>query len=154
MDITCPCDSGRLLDHCCGPFISGARHPGTPAELMRSRYTAFAQRNIDYLVATWHPDCQASRWRAELAGQCAATQWRGLTLREESAGKNAQEGFVEFIARFFDVQRQRPGFIHERSRFVRMDDRWYYIDGLHKQPARNDPCPCGSGKKYKKCCGH
>ena len=22
-----------------------------------------------------------------------------------------------------------------------------------KEPGRNDPCPCGSGKKYKKCCG-
>ncbi|WP_413722777.1 YchJ family protein [Sodalis sp. RH23] len=153
VDILCPCDSGLPPDQCCAAFISGARPPRTPGQLMRSRYTAFTQRNVDYLIATWHPDCEAARWRAELTAQCAVTQWRGLVVKAESAGRDAQEGYVEFIARFFDEQRQRPGFIHERSRFVRMDDRWYYVDGLHKQPARNEPCPCGSGNKYKKCCG-
>ncbi|WP_411751462.1 SEC-C metal-binding domain-containing protein, partial [Serratia sp. (in: enterobacteria)] len=43
--------------------------------------------------------------------------------------------------------------MHERSRFLRLEQRWYYIDGTKPQPGRNAICPCGSGKKYKKCCG-
>ncbi|WP_413738741.1 YchJ family protein [Sodalis sp. RH21] len=153
MENPCPCGSGLNLNVCCGPFISGVSVPPTPVALMRSRYTAFARHDVDYLIATWHPACDAARWRGEIAANFAATQWRGLEILQETAGKNADEGYVEFIARFFDQQRQRPGFIHERSRFVRSAERWYYMDGVHKQPARNDPCPCGSGKKYKKCCG-
>lgn len=153
VDTLCPCGSGLRSEQCCAVFISGASRPRTPGQLMRSRYTAFTQANVDYLIATWHPECNATRWRAELAAQCAVSQWRGLSVKAESPGKDPMEGYVEFIARFFDRQRQRPGFIHERSRFVRIDDRWYYVDGVHKQPARNEPCPCGSGNKYKKCCG-
>lgn len=153
MENYCPCCSGIALPDCCGPFIDGARTPASPVALMRSRYTAFARGDVDYLIATWHPQCQAARWRSEITGNFPDTQWLGLEIKHITAGSHADEGYVEFIARFFDRKTLRPGFIHERSRFVRMAERWYYVAGVHQQPAKNAPCPCGSGRKYKKCCG-
>ncbi len=152
MENLCPCQSGLDFQSCCGPLIAGIRPARLPVELMRSRYSAFALGNVDYLIATWHPDCNAVQWRSEISGNFANTQWLGLAILQTTEIKQSDEGYVEFIARFFDKAKQRPGFIHERSRFVRMAERWYYVDGVHKLPARNDPCPCGSGKKYKKCC--
>ncbi len=152
MEITCFCGSGIRAVECCQPYLEGCRQPSNPESLMRSRYSAYVTGNIDYLTATWHPDCQASLWRNELIAGQENTDWRDLQIITSAAGKSADEGFVEFIARYYDRQKQHSGFIHERSRFVRADNRWYYIDGIHLRPGRNDLCPCGSGKKYKKCC--
>ncbi len=149
----CQCGSGSDFDECCGPFISGLRYPLKPVQLMRSRYTAYVLQNIDYLLATWHPDCHAHRWRDDIAAHFPTTEWKKLTIKDVCAGNDSHESYVEFIAVFQDRQTRRPGFIHERSRFVQLNERWYYIDGIHQQPLRNAPCPCGSGKKYKKCCG-
>lgn len=153
MENLCPCQSGVDFQLCCAPLITGTRSPALPVELMRSRYTAFVLQNVDYLIATWHPDSNAAQWRSEISGNFVTTQWLGLVILHTTDVKQSDEGYVEFIARFYDETKQRPGFIHERSRFVRMAERWYYVDGVHKLPARNDPCPCGSGKKFKKCCG-
>ncbi|WP_213993618.1 YchJ family protein [Sodalis sp. dw_96] len=153
MEIPCHCGSGLGFEDCCGPFISGTRYPLTPVQLMRSRYSAYVLQNLDYLIATWHPDCHAEQWRDDITAHFPVTQWKGLTIKDERAGKNSHESYVEFIAVFYDRHTRRPGFIHERSRFVQLNERWYYIDGIHQQPLRNAPCPCGSGKKYKKCCG-
>ncbi|EAX7120348.1 hypothetical protein AIW16_22500, partial [Salmonella enterica] len=60
-------------------------------------------------------------------------------------------GYVSFIARF--SEQGKTGAIIERSRFIKENGQWYYIDGTRPQLGRNDPCPCGSGKKFKKCCG-
>ncbi|MBX4355415.1 SEC-C domain-containing protein, partial [Mycobacterium tuberculosis] len=75
----------------------------------------------------------------------------GLTLFASDEGRAPNEGFVSFVARFND--NNRPGAIIERSRFLKENGQWYYIDGTRPLIARNDPCPCGSGKKFKKCCG-
>jgi SEC-C motif-containing protein len=120
---------------------------------MRSRFTAYVNHNVDYLIATWHPDCGAEAWRNAIVDSFKNTEWLGLTIVEEKAGHEPDEGFVEFIARFTDGESGEPQTMHERSRFLRRDQRWYYIDGTKPQPGRNAMCPCGSGKKYKKCCG-
>ena len=87
--------------------------------------------------------------------------WRGLEIMKLVAGgPNAQTGEVEFLARF--KRQGQIGVHHERATFRRDDGRWVYVDGELNpkapprrvvQGGRNDPCPCGSGKKYKKCCG-
>jgi SEC-C motif-containing protein len=84
--------------------------------------------------------------------------WQKLEiLRSEAGGENDAEGRVEFKAHWLIGGRR--GYLHETSRFLKEDGRWYYLDGqTHPAPAagktgRNDPCPCGSGKKFKKCCG-
>lgn len=119
---------------------------------MRSRYTAYVKQQIDYLIATWHPDCQAEQWRENIVQSFNTTEWKGLVVIAEEKGSCIDEGYVEFIARFADKETEH-GTIHERSRFLCLEQRWYYIDGSKPQVGRNAVCRCGSGKKYKKCCG-
>jgi len=118
---------------------------------MRSRYAAFVIKDADYLIKTWHPSCQAADLRQEIEAGFANTQWLGLTQYETAPGSTPNEGFVSFVARF--IEHNKPGAIIERSRFILEGGQWYYIDGTRPQFGRNDPCPCGSGKKFKKCCG-
>ncbi|MFJ5329588.1 YchJ family protein [Pectobacterium versatile] len=154
MSESCPCCSGLQYNACCQPYLTHAATAAEPAILMRSRYTAYVKHDVDYLIATWHPDLQPEKWRGSLAESCQNSQWLGLTILATSPGKTPDEGYVEFAARYIsESDKQRTEVMRERSRFLRQQDRWYYIDGVHLQTGRNEPCPCGSGKKYKKCCG-
>lgn len=151
MSELCPCGSGMQYSVCCRPFLKGDDIPATPEALMRSRYTAYVLKDADYLIATWHPSSDPQRFHASLEQSFEATRWLSLQIiSAEEPGDNS-EGFVTFFARF--SENQRESFIHERSRFVRVEQRWYYIDGSYPETGRNDRCPCGSGKKFKKCCG-
>ena len=126
---------------------------------MRSRYTAYARGAIDYLMAT-HAGSNAAE-RAAIEKWSKESRWQSLEiLHTERGGAGDEDGVVEFIAR--GLSGGKPFAHHERSRFRRTDGRWLYVDGDRPKPAparreatpgRNDPCPCGSGKKYKKCHG-
>lgn len=126
----CPCGrrdgAGRALPYaqCCGRYVPAFdTTPAPDAEaLMRSRYSAFVLGRADYLLATWHP----SRRPAELVLE-SGVKWLGLELRQHRV-IDASHAEVEFVAR----QRDRSGRavrLHERSRFVRDNGRWYYVDG-------------------------
>jgi SEC-C motif-containing protein len=155
----CPCGSGSPEAACCGPILAGAPAP-TAVALMRSRYTAYVRGAIDYLVATHDA---ATRGAIDLEGVTRwsrETQWLGLEIATtERGGVDDDAGIVEFIAS--GVTRGTPFRQHERSRFRRADGAWVYVDGVViKEPVRrvvtagrNDPCPCGSGMKYKRCHG-
>ena len=149
----CYCGSDRPFAVCCDRFLSGKELPETAEELMRSRYSAFCTGNVDYLIETHHPSTRGSD-RAALAESCERTEWLGLNVLSTRGGKATDtEGYVEFVALYRD---RGVGQLRERSRFVREGDRWFYIDGVHppaSPPNRNDPCWCGSGKKYKRCHG-
>ncbi len=108
------------FDDCCGPYHTG--QPAPDAErLMRSRYSAFVHGNVPYLLATWH----ASQRPATLEIDMAA-QWLGLEIKQHrSTGPERAE--VEFVARFRVAGRAVRQ--HERSRFVREDGHWFYVDG-------------------------
>ncbi|WP_414163918.1 YchJ family protein [Superficieibacter sp. BNK-5] len=147
----CPCGSAVEYSLCCQQFVSGEQDAPDPSHLMRSRYSAFVMKNADYLINTWHPSCQASAFRQEIESGFAHTQWQGLTVFSTEESASADEGFVSFVAKY--SENGKPGVIIERSRFLKEDGKWYYIDGTRPQFGRNDPCPCGSGKKFKKCCG-
>lgn len=156
----CPCGSGRGLDECCGPLIAGSRAP-TAEALMRSRYTAFVVKNLDYLETTLAPEAREDYDRSETETWIDEAEWQGLEVRATGAGGEGDDtGTVEFVARY----RFRGKVIahHELGSFRRHEGRWAYVDGVMnpKPPqrvaakvGRNDPCPCGSGQKYKKCCG-
>lgn len=119
---------------------------------MRSRYTAFCRGDVDYLIATHHPSKRQDDDRQSLSQTIAMSEWLGLRVLHSGATGDA--GTVEFVA-FFKAQGQLHQ-LHERSDFVRQDGRWYYLQGKHLPPIRlerNDPCWCGSGRKYKKCHG-
>ncbi len=156
----CPCGSGKGFDQCCGPLLAGA--PATsPEALMRSRYTAFTRGDVDYLETTLAPEARVDFDRAEAETWAKGAEWQGLELRAVVLPEPGEvEGSVEFVARY---RYQGKAYAHhERGSFRRIDDRWLYVDGeVNPKPAqrtvsrvgRNDPCPCGSGKKFKKCCG-
>jgi SEC-C motif-containing protein len=127
---------------------------------MRSRYVAYTRGAIDHVMDTHDPSTRAGVDRAAAARWSRETQWLGLEIvATERGGAPDDDGVVEFIAR--GVTAGTPFAQRERSRFRRLDGRWYYLDGkaIHA-PARavatagrNDPCPCGSGQKYKRCHG-
>jgi SEC-C motif domain protein len=118
----CPCDSGQPYADCCGPWHAGLAvgvHAPTPEVLMRSRYSAYVLGLIDYLLATWH----ASTSPGEL--ELSPVKWLGLEVRHAQSTGDA--GVVEFVARCRTATGAER--LHETSRFVRTEGRWYYIDG-------------------------
>ena len=120
----CPC-GGPALATCCGPYIAGGALPPTAEALMRSRYTAYTQRNEDYLRATWHPRTRPAELSVEDApGQ--RTQWLGLDVKQHSV-TGADTAEVVFIARY-RVGGGSAVKMREHSRFERIDGRWYYLD--------------------------
>lgn len=147
----CPCGSAVEYSLCCQRYVSGTQVAPDPSHLMRSRYTAFVLKEADYLINTWHPDCHATAFRQDIEAGFAHTQWQGLTVFGTAAGKDENEGYVSFVARFTEAGKTAA--IIECSRFLKENGRWYYIDGKRLVPGRNDLCPCGSQKKFKKCCG-
>jgi len=118
---------------------------------MRSRYTAYARQNVEWLIASWHPSQRIPEMAQRLSESFAATEWLSLNVTCCNHGSHENEAFVTFFARYRENSQIRA--IHERSRFLREDHRWYYVDGIAPQVGRNDRCPCGADKKYKKCCG-
>lgn len=155
---SCPCQSGQSFEACCGPILAGAPAP-TALALMRSRYTAYARGDVVHLARTLAPEHRAGFDTADVSAGMKTTRWLGLEILDtEAGGTDDSTGIVEFVARF-QAQGQTHA-LHERSRFRRDggDNRWVYVDGETalqpvKKPGRNDPCPCGSGKKFKQCCG-
>lgn len=142
----CPCGSGQAFTACCGPLHAGGT-AATAEALMRSRYAAFVLGDAGYLRATW----LAEVCPAQLA--LGDTAWLGLrVLRCKGGGVDDAEGAVEFEAAFRDGGRVKA--LHETSRFVRRDGRWLYAGGEPRlrELGRNEPCPCGSGRKLKRCC--
>jgi len=119
----CLCGSQSTYANCCGPLHEGAA-AGTPEALMRSRYSAFVQGRVDYLLASWH----ASTRPAVLSLDAEVT-WLGLSIKAApQVLSGALHGEVEFVARWRlgggRAQRQ-----HERSRFVCEQGQWFYLDG-------------------------
>ncbi|MBA3012370.1 MAG: zinc chelation protein SecC [Desulfobacula sp.] len=152
MEGICCCNSGDTHDNCCGPFLSGRAVPHTPEQLMRSRYAAFYHKNVEYLIASHDPDKRGPDDRQALVETFKHTRWLGLAvMKTDDSQLDRGVGFVEFVAFY-----EGPGQIHENSRFVKKEGRWYYCDGQMLPPVvwgRNQPCWCNSRKKYKKCHG-
>ncbi|WP_020163130.1 YchJ family protein [Methyloversatilis discipulorum] len=117
----CVCGSGRAADACCARFHAGEPAP-TPEALMRSRYSAFVLDLREYLLATWHPTTRP----AALPPPEPGLKWLGLEVKR-SALQDADRGTVEFVAR--SKLGGRAHRLHENSRFVRENGRWYYVDG-------------------------
>ena len=123
----CPCRSpaGALpYESCCGRYHAGALHLQAPSAeaLMRSRYSAYVQDRLDYLLATWHPSQRPTRLEPNPPG----LKWLGLELRRHTA-IDADHATVEFVAR--SRLGGRAERLHELSRFVREDERWFYLNG-------------------------
>lgn len=150
----CPCGSKKQYQYCCQMYLSAKKLPETAEKLMRSRYTAFYLGNIDYLIATLYPDKRQKSDYEELTKTINQTKWLGLTVIDTRKGKkNDTTGIVEFEAIY---QGKNIGQLHERSRFTKTNNQWFYVDGELLPgtiPKAKEPCWCQSGKKYKQCHG-
>ncbi|MCH9638511.1 MAG: SEC-C domain-containing protein [Betaproteobacteria bacterium] len=151
----CPCGSRKDYVQCCGRYIEIGDLPQSPERLMRSRYTAYVACDNDYLLQTWHMDTRPEQLELE-----REINWLSLEIISCRHGMHnaiVNEGYVEFIARY--TKKGRTLMLHELSRFQCENEQWFYVDGkIFSQPApkktaRNTLCPCGSGKKFKRCCG-
>lgn len=160
--MNCFCGSQKEYSNCCGPYLKGEKHAPTPEALMRSRYSAYVQGNLDYIAATMRGKAAEGFDLARSKERSDHSEWFGLQVMKATAVAPGDSlGFVEFIARYKSQGQEIT--LHELSEFHFEEGRWFYVDGKLFNPSsqstknskqgRNDPCACGSGKKYKKCCG-
>lgn len=172
----CPCGLPEDFKDCCEPFLKGEALPPTAEKLMRSRYSAFTVANIDYIKATLAPEARKDFNAVETRKWAEQAKWKKLQIISTKKGTaEDNKGTVEFSA-FYEFNGEDIQ-LHEISEFRKeANGQWLYVDGdAHAHPAgedvaaahakpvtvvrtedklgRNDPCKCGSGKKYKKCCG-
>ncbi len=143
---SCPCCSGKEFDLCCGQFINSTQHPDTAEQLMRARYTAYRLKNENYLLKSWHKSTRPE----SLDLKHDTTQW--LALKVISSSENT----VNFVAYFTQdtLNNEKIYALTEQSNFIK-DKNWFYLDGQDVktvQLTKNMPCPCQSGKKFKRCC--
>lgn len=156
--MTAPSISNETLD----AILAGQAKARTAEELMRARYRAFETANIDFIMKSHDPDTVAQIDRASTEQWAKESDWQGLEIvATEAGGENDHFGMVEFVARY---QIRSTTIEHrERATFRKHNDTWLFVDGEQvagppvrregPKIGRNNPCPCGSGKKYKKCCG-
>ena len=143
----CPCGSQQDFEQCCRPLLMGEKLATTAQALMRSRYSAFVTGNVDHLINTLHPAKRQPQDEALLTETLKNTRWLGLKIGTLEQGLEGDErGSVEFVATWAEAG--ESGFLHERSRFLKQDGHWYYVDGtLYNtdgktidKPGRSDPC--------------
>lgn len=149
--IKCPCGSEKDYSDCCELLHKGQTADSAEA-LMRSRFSAFALQLSDYLKTSWHPDTRPERLTLE-----QETEWKRLEIL--SASNDTQQGTVHFKAYYLErasLEKKQWHLLEETSKFLFENGHWLYHSGNYQpqelKPSRNDECPCGSGKKFKKCC--
>jgi len=160
--VTCHCGKGSSFESCCAPFLKKTKKPQTAEELMRSRYSAFVEGDIDYVMDTHDPDTRGQIDRDGTAQWAKESEWLGLEILEVEKGQ-AEDTFgrVDFCATY--KLRGTQVDHRESATFRKHDGTWLFVDGEQiagppikrdgPKVGRNDPCSCGSGKKFKKCCG-
>ncbi|MDC1106183.1 YchJ family metal-binding protein [Prolixibacteraceae bacterium] len=157
------CVCGKVEDYnsCCGRFISRKEKATTPEELMRSRFTAFSLGEVEYIIDTER--LAKPNTSAGLKSWCDTVTYTKLDVL--SSKELRDKGEVHFKAYYKEGFEQT--ILEERSQFIKENDKWVYVSGNAKtqtvdamntissdrKMGRNEPCWCGSGKKFKKCCG-
>jgi len=160
--VTCHCGKGPSYEECCKPFLTGKKKASSPEELMRTRYSAFVEADIDYIMDTHDPDTVGQIDRKGTEAWAKESDWMGLEILEVERGTPDDNfGRVDFVAKY----KLKGSTVEHResATFRQHNGKWYFTDGEQiagppvkregPKVGRNDPCSCGSGKKYKKCCG-
>jgi SEC-C motif domain protein len=131
---------------------------------MRSRYAAYVVKNIDYIDATQLNEKHEVFDKAEALKWAESSDWNGLEIKSTKKGQASDDsGLVEFVAHYKDKASGTELKHHETSLFQKSGGEWKFKEGtvhgaqpvkrLEPKLGRNDPCHCGSGKKFKKCHG-
>ncbi len=164
-DIECPCGSGASFAACCEPIITQTSLAATAEQLMRSRYSAYVTGAVDWVIDSNHAESRDDIDRSEIERWSSESTWQGLKIIDAYDGDEPDEAFVRFRARY---RLDGVNHVHkERARFLRIDGEWMFHSALEDEDdapqlvpvgpsstvGRNDPCTCGSGKKFKRCCG-
>ena len=158
----CACGSGISIENCCLPLIQGSVAAQTAEQLLRARYTAFTRGDVDFILSTHHSRTLKDIHRDEIEEWSKTSKWEGLKIFQAEAGqKDDQQGTLIFGAYYTQNGKKEEHL--EKSFFGKENGQWKFLDaqgvqtGTYRRPdpkiGRNDPCPCGSGKKHKKCCG-
>jgi SEC-C motif-containing protein len=153
----CPCGSGQLFEACCEPILTHQRPAATAEQLMRSRFTAHVAGDEAHLHRTY----QGTASQPYVATPPEPTiPWTRLVIHAHEPGSSADQAFVDFTA--FYLENNVELALQEKAEFRRTAGEWIYTRAVRHGPApvklaqpkpgRNDPCTCGSGKKYKHCC--
>ncbi|WP_430813017.1 YchJ family protein [Carboxylicivirga sp. RSCT41] len=124
----CPCSSGNNYNCCCQPYLENKQDAPTALQLMRSRYTAFTQGNINYLIKTHHISTRPLKEKEDIEQWARSVQWMGLTIINSEKGQATDtEGMVEFKALFIENGQLQA--IHEKSLFRKEKGMWFYTSG-------------------------
>ncbi|MEO6874338.1 MAG: YchJ family metal-binding protein [Opitutaceae bacterium] len=155
--LPCPCGSGQLFEVCCEPILTGQRPAATAEQLMRARFTAHVAHDFKFLHNSHRPT--AGTPFVPEPGE-PSMQWTKLVVHPAEETGNPDKAYVDFSA--YGTEEGVEKVLHEKAEFLRINDTWLYNREARLGPApyksaapkvgRNDPCPCGSGKKYKQCC--
>ena len=172
--MNCPCGTNQDYANCCGPLIDGKKEAQTAEAMMRARYTAHVNHKMKFIKETLIEDQRADYDEQAASEWSKKSKWIGLEiLKTKSGGPTDTKGEVEFVAKYSLDQKTFEH--HEVSQFKKEKGKWLFVSGeshTHEEGqghhhdhtpqvpvkregpkvSRNDPCPCGSGKKYKKCC--
>ena len=157
----CPCGSEKQFNACCEPIIKGEAQAANPEAVMRARFTAFSRTDLEFLKNSLEPKQQHEFDVEEIRRWSESSEWKSLKIVKTTlGGADDETGTVEFVAQYITEGQQV--YHHELAEFCKEGGQWYFVDGQLVTPepvkrdaqkvGRNDPCSCGSGKKYKKCC--
>lgn len=164
----CPCrtmDSQKLdYNKCCEPFLENKAKAPTAESLMRARYSSYVVKKIDYIDETQITLDSETFDKGEALKWAESAEWMGLEIVSTQKGQTVDNtGVVEFVAHYKDKSSGTELKHHETSLFQKKDGDWKFREGhihgtgpvkrLEPKIGRNDVCSCGSGKKFKKCCG-
>lgn len=151
----CFCGNPVLFEQCCQPILAGQKEAKNAEQLMRSRFTAYVAGNFEYILKTYAAKQRTKLSVSELAKSAEGSKWLKLDVLAHRPNTTAAQ--VEFKA-FYKVDSQFF-VMHELSDFILEQGKWRYTTGAMQSgsaeftPQRNSQCLCGSGKKFKKCCG-
>jgi len=156
-DQPCPCGTGKTFAECCEPILARQRPAESAEQLMRSRFTAHVARDFEHL----HRTCLETSAEPYVPDpEAGGTDWTRLVIHSHTPGPRPDTAFVDFTAYYRENDAEQA--LHEKAEFRRLDGAWIYTRAVRQGPApvrsaaakvgRNDPCPCGSGRKFKQCC--
>ena len=159
---SCPCKSGKTFGECCAPIIAGEKKAPTAEALMRARYSSYVSGDVQFLRKSSTKEVQKEFDERASKAWSRSAKWHGLEIISTEKGQEGDDTGVVEIRALYTANGEFCNH-HEVSTFVREAGDWLFADGnlVGEEPikreepkiGRNDPCPCGSGKKYKKCCG-
>ncbi len=153
----CPCGSGQLFEACCEPILNRTQAAASAEQLMRARFTAHVAHDFKFL----HDSYRATAGKPYVAEPGEPNiVWTKLVVHAHETGVQPDKAYVDFSA--YGTEAGTEKVLHEKAEFLRVNGAWLYNREARLGPApyksatpkvgRNDPCPCGSGKKYKQCC--